>query len=196
MTVSLRGHQSYFQFTPFLERMKPAARAQDASLILTLPANAKLRVNDEDTPVASTTPRFTAPDLRPGQTYTYHFQCTFARDGKLQTVARRVDVRAGEQVRVDLRTNSPAVPANGTFVVSMPPNARLKVNGVATAYSSKTPRFTAPGLEPGRGYEYQFQCSFTRDGKEQTVTRQLTIRAGEEVRVDLTDLPAVVATRR
>jgi uncharacterized protein (TIGR03000 family) len=191
MVVDLRGHESAFHFTPFLELRMPTARAGDASLILDLPPNAQVRVNGEETPVSSTTARFAARGLRPGQTYTYHFECAFVRDGRPQTVVRHVDVRAGDQLHVDFR---PATTA--AFIVSLPPNAALKVNGEATPYTSPTARFMAFDLRPGQSYQYEFQCSFTRDGRLHTATRTVTVHAGEEARVDLTAAPALVASNR
>jgi uncharacterized protein (TIGR03000 family) len=86
-------------------------------------------------------------------------------------------------VSTDTRTGSPA-----TVVVKAPAGVRLTVNDQPTALSKTEETFTTPRLQPGLPYSYVFKAEAVREGKPITVTRRVTVRAGEESRVDLTDM--------
>jgi uncharacterized protein (TIGR03000 family) len=73
-------------------------------------------------------------------------------------------------------------------VVQAPLDARLTVNGQAMTRTAAEQTFTTPALEPGQLYAYVFQAEATRDGKAVTRTQRVTVRAGEESRVDFMDL--------
>ena len=75
---------------------------QAATVVVSLPADATLTIDGEATTSTSTTRVFQTPQLEPGQTFHYTFQAQVERDGKVQTVTRRVEVRAGEQTQVSL----------------------------------------------------------------------------------------------
>jgi uncharacterized protein (TIGR03000 family) len=70
-----------------------------AKLILDVPANAKLFVDDLPMTGKEVTRQFATPVLEPGQTYYYTVRVEFNRDGKPVSETRRVLVRAGELVR-------------------------------------------------------------------------------------------------
>jgi uncharacterized protein (TIGR03000 family) len=73
-----------------------------ATIIVSLPDDATLTV--DDTPTQSTTSRrvFTSPPLDPGKTFHYTFKAEAMRDGKPVNTSQRVEVRAGQVTRVDL----------------------------------------------------------------------------------------------
>jgi uncharacterized protein (TIGR03000 family) len=73
-------------------------------------------------------------------------------------------------------------------VVQAPLDARLTVNGQAMTRTAAEQTFTTPALEPGQLYSYVFQAEATRDGRAVTRTQRVTVRAGEESRVDFMDL--------
>jgi uncharacterized protein (TIGR03000 family) len=72
-----------------------------ARLIVELPADAKLYVDDR--PVKASSPRrtFHTPELELGQAYYYDLRAEVVRDGKPVTETRRVIVRAGAVIRAD-----------------------------------------------------------------------------------------------
>ena len=73
-----------------------------ATVLVELPADATLTIDGEATSSTSATRVFQTPDLEPGQTFHYTLRAQVERDGQVQTVTRRVEVRAGEQTRVSL----------------------------------------------------------------------------------------------
>jgi uncharacterized protein (TIGR03000 family) len=82
-----------------------------------------------------------------------------------------------------------------TVVVELPADASLTIDGEATTSTSATRVFQTPDLEPGQTFHYTLKAQVERDGKVQSVTRQIEVRAGEQTRVSLTLPTATVAAR-
>jgi uncharacterized protein (TIGR03000 family) len=78
-----------------------------ARLIVELPADAKLYIDDQVMKTTSGRRTFHTPDLKPGQTYYYELRAEVVRDGKPVSQERRVLLRAGEVVRADFNSLSP-----------------------------------------------------------------------------------------
>jgi uncharacterized protein (TIGR03000 family) len=71
-----------------------------ATLVVSLPEGATLKIDDFVSRSTATTRRFVSPPLEPGQEYHYDVTADLMRDGKPVTVSKRVAVRAGETTRV------------------------------------------------------------------------------------------------
>ena len=71
------------------------------------------------------------------------------------------------------------------IVISLPADARLEIEGVATKSSGDTRRFQSPSLVVGKKYVYTVKAVWTHDGKEVVVERPVTVQAGQEAVVDL-----------
>lgn len=74
----------------------------EATLVVTLPADAKLKIDDYQTVSTSGTRVFTTPALALGKDYSYTLKAEVVRDGKTQSVEQIVKVRAGETTPVTL----------------------------------------------------------------------------------------------
>ena len=81
---------------------QPAAAESPAFLVVRLPADASLMVEDYQTKATGDVRRFQSPPLAPGRQFTYTLKATWKEDGKEKTVTRDVKVRAGQEVTVDL----------------------------------------------------------------------------------------------
>jgi len=81
---------------------------QPARIVVTLPADATLTV--DDTPTVSTGTRrvFVSPSLPPDRDYHYTLKAEVVRDGKKIPVTERVAIRGGQETQVNLN-----VPASG-----------------------------------------------------------------------------------
>jgi uncharacterized protein (TIGR03000 family) len=73
-----------------------------ATLIVTLPADAKLTVDGNPTTSTSSLRRFTTPPLPVGRDFSYTLEAKMEVDGKPQEVSKRVIVRAGQETRTTL----------------------------------------------------------------------------------------------
>jgi uncharacterized protein (TIGR03000 family) len=74
-----------------------------ARLIVELPADATLYIDDLPMKTASGTRAFSTPTLEPGQAYYYMVRAEVMRDGKPISETRRVIVRAGQTIRADFK---------------------------------------------------------------------------------------------
>lgn len=83
---------------PYTAVAAAPADAQAATLIVTLPSDANLKVDDYATASTSSERTFTTPALAVGQEY--HYTLTAELNGR--TVTREVTVRGGETTRVNL----------------------------------------------------------------------------------------------
>jgi uncharacterized protein (TIGR03000 family) len=79
-----------------------------ARLIVELPADARLYIDDRAMKTTSGRRTFHTPDLQAGQTYYYVLRAEVVRDGKPLREERRVILRAGDVVRTDFTSLAPA----------------------------------------------------------------------------------------
>ena len=70
-------------------------------MIVDVPADAKLYIDDHAMKTPSEHRAYQTPDLEPGQTYYYEVRVEVERDGKLLSETRRVLLRAGQEVHAD-----------------------------------------------------------------------------------------------
>ena len=73
------------------------------TLIVRLPADAKLVIDDQETKQTGAVRRFSSPPLMPDKTYRYTLEWTYQKDGKPVTKTKVVRFRAGDEKEVDLR---------------------------------------------------------------------------------------------
>jgi uncharacterized protein (TIGR03000 family) len=76
--------------------------AAPATVVVNLPADAKLRVDDYLTTSTSTSRVFVSPALTPGQDFTYTLKAEIVRDGKTVVATKQITVRAGERTNVNI----------------------------------------------------------------------------------------------
>jgi uncharacterized protein (TIGR03000 family) len=80
-----------------------------ATLVVSLPEDATLMVDDQPTAATSGNRVFVSPDLPTGQDYHYTLKAKVMRDGKPVVVEETVAVRAGEQTSVTLKLPATSV---------------------------------------------------------------------------------------
>lgn len=86
-----------------------ARNAAPASILVSLPADAKLTFDDAPTRSTSASRVFLTPPLERGKTFHYTLKAEAVRDGRSVTVSKQIDVRAGQETRVELTLPSAAV---------------------------------------------------------------------------------------
>jgi uncharacterized protein (TIGR03000 family) len=85
------------------------ASPNKARLIVELPPDAKLFIDDQPMKTLSGTRTFSTPALEQGQSYYYMVKAEVVRDGKPVSMTRRVIVRAGETARANFTELAPPV---------------------------------------------------------------------------------------
>jgi uncharacterized protein (TIGR03000 family) len=98
-------------------------------------------------------------------------------------------VKPGDGKKTGLDNAAPA-----TIVVTLPAEAKLLVDGNATTSTSGRRVFISPALERGMEYSYTLTAEVVRDGKTETRTEKVAVRAGEETNVNI-NFPASVASK-
>jgi uncharacterized protein (TIGR03000 family) len=91
---------------------------------------------------------------------------------KLDMPKEKKDEKKPEEV------NAPA-----TIVLSLPADAKVAIDGVATTSTSTTRTFVTPELVPAKEFVYVLSAEIVREGQKLTVSEQVTVRAGEQTRV-------------
>ena len=99
--------------------------------------------------------------------------------------------QGGEQVPAPKKTT---MADSATLVVSLPADATLTINGQATRATSAVRVFHSPSIQPGSDYSYTLKAEVTRDGKTESISRDVTVRAGEQTRVELSLPVSTVAS--
>jgi uncharacterized protein (TIGR03000 family) len=88
-----------------------------------------------------------------------------------------------------------ATAAPATIVVSLPNEAKLMIDGVATTSTSARRVFVSPELNPGQDYHYNLKVEFVQDGKKVELTKKVTVSAGNESTVSFEATEPSVASR-
>ncbi len=83
-----------------------------ATIIVTLPADAKLTVDSYVSQQTSNQRRLVTPVLEPGQQFTYTLVAERTQNGQLITETQRVTVRAGQELPVNFSLSTMPAPAN------------------------------------------------------------------------------------
>lgn len=84
------------------EEKKGAAIAAPATLVVTLPADAKLTIDGNATRSTEATRTFVTPALETGKEYSYTLKAEVVRDGQTFSTEQRITVRAGAESRINL----------------------------------------------------------------------------------------------
>ncbi len=100
----------------------------------------------------------------------------------------------GEQIKKMPAEKHTAIAAPAVIVVELPADATLKVDGEATTSTSGTRVLVSPELPAGQVFHYTLTAEVVREGKAVQTEQRVTVRGGEESRVNLT-LPTAVASR-
>jgi uncharacterized protein (TIGR03000 family) len=92
------GRVSEADFTKLATEGKDAAR-----VVVKLPSDARLYVDDVLCPLTSATRSFNTPELVAGRSYYYNLKAEIVREGQKRTTEKRVVVEAGKQVTVEFK---------------------------------------------------------------------------------------------
>ena len=126
----------------------PTARA---SVIVRLPADARLSADGRALNLTGAERKFVSPDLPQGQEFVYKFTAEYERDGELVSVSKKVAVRAGATVSVafaDL-TAAKGSDAPGATTSTAPAKGAVPTGEPAKAVPAAKPAPDAPTTSGG-----------------------------------------------
>ncbi len=84
------------------EKKEEAYRPAPATIIVSLPVDAKLSIDEAVTTSTSTQRVFLSPELPAGRDFSYTLKAEFQHEGKPVVVSKKVNVRAGMESRVTI----------------------------------------------------------------------------------------------
>jgi uncharacterized protein (TIGR03000 family) len=87
-----------------------------------------------------------------------------------------------------------AIDHQAKLIVELPADAKLYIDDQPMKTSSGRRVFRTPALDRGQAYYYILRAEVTRDGKPQTATKRVIVRAGQEVRAAFPELATPVET--
>jgi uncharacterized protein (TIGR03000 family) len=87
-------------------RMEASVPANRARLIVEVPEDAKLYIDDQLMKTTSARRNFSTPDLEPGQTYYYMLRVEVTRDNTRHSETRRVLIRPGQEAKATFTESS------------------------------------------------------------------------------------------
>ncbi len=177
-----------------------AAAPNRAAVTIKIAAGARVTVDGKAIDFGGTEQTFRTPELDPARVYYYVIKASGKRDGKDVSAEKRVAVKVGADVVVDLREMKPWTPPKppeeaALITVKLPEEAKLFVDGVECPLTSADRTFETPRLEKGRKYEYTMRAEVTVAGKPVSETRRLEIEAGKAFTVEFARLPVQTAGR-
>jgi uncharacterized protein (TIGR03000 family) len=76
-----------------------------------------------------------------------------------------------------------------TLVIRLPADAALEIQGSKTQQQGEVRRFTSPPLPPNQPFTYTLKGTWQENGQPVVRERTVPVRAGEEVAVDLREMP-------
>lgn len=83
------------------KRDEAASLGDKARVVVRVPADARLWVDQVECPLSGTVRSFDTPNLDPQQSYSYTLRVAIERNGQTVQEARRVSLTPGQQVDVD-----------------------------------------------------------------------------------------------
>jgi uncharacterized protein (TIGR03000 family) len=103
--------------------------------------------------------------------------------------------KGGEQLRTPPKSVGSESAAPATVVVTLPADAKLRVDDQTTRSTSDRRIFTSPPLDNGKEYYYTLKAEINRDGKPITATKRVTVQAGKETEIKIDFDTSSVAAR-
>lgn len=159
----------------------PSASATEATIFVSLPADAKVFVNDLATTSTGTERHFVSRGLKPGRSYSYKLRVQFDRDGKPVTEDKVVRLAAGENIQLAFGGAETAdKTAQTELKLNVPAGAKVTLAGAATEQTGETRSYTTDSLAPGQKWNgYTVRVELEQDGKTLVEEKTLDIEGGK-----------------
>jgi uncharacterized protein (TIGR03000 family) len=100
------GQRRAFYYDP--EVNQASMREMPVYVEVRIPAGAEIVIEGQKTTQTGSRRLFVSPPVAPGQNYTYEMQAKWMENGREVTQSRKVPVRAGQRVMVDLTKPLPS----------------------------------------------------------------------------------------
>lgn len=175
---------TYYQEVP--EAGEETNAADDATVEVTLPADAQVFVNDNPTTSTGTSRSYVSNGLKQGQTYRYNFRVEYEQDGKTVVKEESVNLTAGDKLALSfgIEANSEMVttmkPAKTELQVSVPADAKVFLAGAPTGQTGTSRIYSTSKLAAGQTWNgYTVRVEMEVDGQQEVREETLDIEGGQ-----------------
>lgn len=174
-----------------------ALRRADGTLVVEVPAEAKIYVNDRLTNTPGAVREYVSRNLVRGYNYSYEVRAEMEVDGKTVTETKKVDLRAGQNVKLAFNLAPAASDEVETSItVKVPANAKVNLGGNDTKAEGETRVFRTSALRTGGEWkDYKIVVTAEVDGREMTKEQTFDLKAGENKELSFDFDAANVAAR-
>lgn len=182
------GSSASYGSTSYIETSTIASTSGDASIKVSLPADAKVFVNDSPTTSTGTERSYVSRGLREGLTYTYAVHVEYEEDGKPVSEDKVVQLAAGESISLSFGQGEPAKeaasaqaekPVKTQVKVEVPADAKVFLSGAPTKQTGAERTYVTTRLAPGQVWEdYTVRVEVERDGQTLVREEKLSVTGG------------------
>ena len=159
--------------------------ADGALLVVDVPADADIYVNGSKTSSQGNRRRFLSRGLTAGKQYEFVVRMAVDRNGKVEESTKVVSLTAGERSDVTF-TDAAAAAVKTSLTLHVPADAKVWLAGSETASAGAERHFETANLAPGQSWRnYEIRVATTVDGRERTVSKVITLAAGDSVELTL-----------
>lgn len=99
---------------PKPKTVEPGSTSQRGRLVIEVPDDARVTIDDQPTQTTSEVRVFQTPELEPRKLYYYIVKVEVVRDGQTLTEQKRVLIQAGEEVKASFKDLGPTSVATGS----------------------------------------------------------------------------------
>lgn len=160
-----------------------------AELVVTVPPEARVFVNGQETQTSGSQRRYYSRGLRPGGRYGYEVRAELIREGRTVTETRRVEVSSGGSTELSFALTGAATQtaeANPvtTVVVHVPVDAQVFLEGRETGATGAVRRFSTTQV-PASGVwkDYTIRAAIRREGRLIELEQTVSLEAGRSRQV-------------
>jgi uncharacterized protein (TIGR03000 family) len=159
-------------------------------LTVSVPAGAKVFVNDAATRSEGPNRRYVSRGLNPGRSYTYTVRVEFERDGQTVTETKTAKLSAGTNAELSFdaaATDEQQIadtPVDTKLTLNVPADAKVFLAGNETRLTGLERTYTTKNLTAGQEWpSYKIRVAIERDGQVLDQERTITLTAGENHKV-------------
>lgn len=171
--------------TPDPSAPSASSASDSASIAVTLPANAKVFVNNQETTSTGSLRNYVSKGLEAGKTYAYKLRVEFELNGEKVVEHKVLKLRAGDSLDVNFGSEDSSQlateePVDTELKVVVPAGAQVFLSGTATKQQGTLRSFITKRLASGQAWDdYTVRVELEQDGQKLVKERTLTVVGGQ-----------------
>lgn len=174
-----------------------ASQRADGTLIVEVPSNAKIFVNNRLTSTPGEIREYVSRNLVRGYNYSYEVRAEMEVEGNTVTETKKVDLRAGVPTKIAFNLAPATQEVETSITVKVPANAKVNLGGNDTNASGETRVYRTSALNAGAEWkDYKIVVTAEIDGRQITKEQTFNLKAGDNKELSFDFDTASVADAR